>query len=493
MGTGLFGAIGYGCRVLNMTHSKHSKYAFDRRQFLRGSAAGMASLSLRTLATGLPASFLLAGHVPAHAQSLTPKTLVLAVSNLGESINCHAPGTYSSDPNDYRSQIERARVAELGADVKGSINGNDVTVEDFSESANFKLGDTDVEAARYLSYLPQDLLDRTAFIHLRTSANGHPEHARVRRVNEALLGENGRGNEQIQSAIMQEMLTAGLNNDTLFNRPMMLRGAGSFTYESTPLASYGPSDVKDLFIGSSTVTAELENMNKVYNAAIDSIYKDIKSSGTSAQMNYLDAHAASRESAIRLGDELGDLLTDVTGNSSNDQLRAAVAMAKVNLSPVIVVEYTFSGDNHGDTNLTDDVDLTIEHMNGLETFWSLLKQQGLEDQVNYATWDVFGRTFGRNSSGGRDHHNSHCVNMMIGTQINAGVLGDIEAYDFTGTRMFRAAAFNSTTGQTANPDIAGTETLAAYARTLMAYMGISEDRIDYRLPVGKTITAAFKS
>lgn len=465
---------------------------FGRRQFLSGSMASAATLSLRSLATGLPAGFLLAGHMPAYGADTGVKKLILGMSDDGESFNSYAPGTYSNNANDPRSLVERATASELGTDSRGTINGNSVTVNDFANSAIFQMGDAEVEGARYLSYLPQALLDRMSIFHLRTSANGHPEGDRVHAMNGALVSPTGRGSEEIQSAIMQEVLQQDVSATSVLSTPMVLNGGGgrlaTLNYDGVAITRYSPLDVKNLFLTSSNAT--IDNMNKVYESTIDAIYKSIKVSGTPAQQRYLDAHAASRAQASALGDQLGDLLTDVTGSTRGDQLKAAVAMAKANLAPVIVIRYAYSRDNHGDEDLADEVTTSIEQMNNLESFWSLVQAEGLEDQVNYATYDIFGRTMGRNSRGGRDHHNSSCVNMMIGSNIKAGVIGGVEEWPKSGHRLLRATGINSATGLSDSPDVSGPDTLTAYGRTLMASVGISEERINARIPSGKTVTGA---
>lgn len=456
--------------------------------------SGAVALSLRSLATGLPASFLMAGSMPCAAQS-TGKTLILAMSDDGESINSYAPGTYSSDSNDPRSQISRASVLQLGRETRGQINGQDVTAADFENSALFTMGTQQVEGARFLSLLPQSLLDRTSFFHLRTAANGHPEGQRVHQVNGALASSDGRGQEEIQSAIMQELLLSGAASGSVLNTPMVFNGGGgrlsTLTYEGTAITRYSALDVKNLFLTSNDVS--LANLNKVYDQTIDDIYKTIKRDGTLAQKKYLDTFASSRRQASILGDQLGDLLSEVSGTSKEDQIKAAIGMAKANVSPVIVIRYAFSGDNHNDANLAEELNRSIEQMNNLERFWSLVQSEGMEERVHYATFDIFGRTLGRNVRGGRDHHNSSCVNLMVGPNINPGVFGGLEAWSKGGHRLMRATGINTSTGLSANPDIEASQTLIAYSRTLMSSMGISEERINARISSSKTIFSALTS
>ena len=462
----------------------------DRRQFLARGMAGAASLSLRSLATGIPLGFLLGGHMPAYGQSTSTKSLILGMSDDGESINAYAPGAYAS-----RNGIERVTTSELGTDTRGTVNGSSVSAADFADSAIIRMGDEELEAAKFWSYLPQSLLDRMSMFHLRTAANGHPEGTNVHRVHGALMAANGRGTEEIQSAIMQEIMLANTSFNSVLSTPLVMNGGGgnlsTLTNESIAISRYSPLDIKNLFLGSSS--AELENMNKVYDSTIDAIYKSVRATGTTKQKNYLDAYASSREQASLLGDRLGNLLDSITGDSKSDQARASVALAQVQLAPVIVVRYAYSGDNHGDSNLLEEFNFTVEQLNNLTTIWDLIQSQGLEDQINYATYDIFGRTLGRNDNGGRDHHRSSCVNMMIGSNIKAGVVGGLEDWASSGHRLMQATGINSETGTSENTDIDGSETLVAYCRTLMASVGISEERINVRLPSSKTVTGALLS
>ncbi len=476
--------------------SKNTDIDKNKRTFLSRSLIGAAGLSLRSLATGLPTGFLFGGAMPSRAQQASePKSLIMAMSDDGESINSYTPGTYSSNSSDARFNVERASPAELGNTGYGSINGNTVTADDFSESSTYLLGENQVTSARFLSFLPDDLKERLAYFHIRTAANGHPEGGRVHGINSALVAENGRGTEEIQSAIMQELTLAYPGTLGILNSPVVLNGGGgrlaTLKYRGATITRYSPLDIKDLFLTENT--AEIENMARVYNNAIDEIYAELKQTGTPAQIRYLDDHALSRSQAVDLGNNLGDLLSNISSDSRGDQHKAAVSLIRANLAPVVVVRYATSKDNHNDEFLSEEVELTIEHMNAIEGLWSLLKDQGMEDQVNYATLDVFGRTFGRNTQGGRDHHNSSSTNIVFGSNIRAGQIGGVEEWPNSGHRLLSSTGINSTTGSSTNPDISIDESLAAYAKTLMASVGIPDERIQFRIPSSKIIHGALLS
>ena len=457
----------------------------DRRQFLSRGMAGVASLSLRSLATGLPIGFLLGGHMPAYAIGNTTKSLILAMSSDGESLNACHPGSFPTSENDPRSLIDRP------TEGNGTINGNAVTASDFSSSAEIQMGDSTILAPKFWSYLSQDLLDRLQFFNLRTNANGHVDAGSVNQVHSALLGPEGRGTEVLPSAIFQELLLGDAGVNTVLQSPMVLNGSSdvrlaSLYQEGVPLNRYTPLDIKELFLSENA--EEIDNMQNLYDSTIDLVYKEVISNGTPQQKSFLDAYASSRIQASSLGDKLGDLLSEINGVTKEDEARASVALVKANVSPVVVLRQKYSGDNHGTT--ATEVGLTCTQLDELELIFSLLKSQGLEDSVNYANYDVFGRHLGVNSRGGRDHHNGHCTNLMFGSNIKAGIVGGYEEWANSGSKLLRATGINSETALSDDPDISGAETLPAYCRTLMASVGISEERIEARLPASKTVTGA---
>lgn len=452
-----------------MFRKKHFDKKLTRRQIFNGSLSAAAGISLRSVATGLPASFLLTGTMPAQAQT-SSKGLILSFSDDGESFNCIGPGMYSSDSNDPRYGIERLAVHSTPVDIS--------------------LGDVQTQAASPFGNLPQGLLDRTCIFNLRTNVNGHPEGPDVRGMNGVLKDPDGRFAEEIQSAIMQELVSSNLNQGSTLLKPFVMRTGGKLgriAYEGQALTKYEPFDIRNLYLGGSA-SYDLDDMKRLYDSAIDTIYKDIKSNGTPAQKRYLDEHAATRAQAATLGDSLGQLLTDVTGNTFLDQFRVAVAMMKVNLTPVVTVQYAYSLDNHGDVEI--ELDRTEESVENLSVLWQLLNEHSLTETVTYATWDVFGRTTRINGQGGRDHLNSHCLNMIMGAGVKPGIVGGQEHHTRSGKPEIRASGINSITGLSTNPDITTDETLSAYGRTLMASLGISEERIDVRIPHSKTVSGA---
>lgn len=197
----------------------------------------------------------------------------------------------------------------------------------------------------------------------------------------------------------------------------------------------------------------------------------------------MDQHAKSRADAQLLGDQLGDLLTDINDNSVESEFKVACALASLNISSVVTVLNEYSGDNHGDTNLVDETVQTIRTLNTLNTYWDLVKSYGLEDRMLFTTLNVFGRTAGTNDRGGRDHDGSFTVGMIQGAGVNGGVYGDLVA----GTRNKKPVEVSGIS--LANGDqVSANETLSAYGKTIMTLAGCSEARVNARIPTSQVIS-----
>jgi uncharacterized protein (DUF1501 family) len=224
---------------------------------------------------------------------------------------------------------------------------------------------------------------------------------------------------------------------------------------------------------------------------IDSTYSAVKTSGTPAQRKFLDRYAQSRQEAIDLGGELGNLLSSVNTNGVVGQIKTAIALIKLNVSPVITLGLPFGGDNHNDTTLSDEVSETIQSVKDIATLWSELKAAGLQDRVNFASINVFGRTLRRVSTGGRTHHAQHHTTIAFGSNIKGGVVGGYTPIKSTGISELKAAAIKSTTGgTTGGTDIPYEHGLASVGKTLAYAAGVSTARINARIDpdVGKVIS-----
>lgn len=453
----------------------------SRRDILRGGLSSAIALALRASATGLPASFLLTGQV--QAADISPKFTILSGSSAGESMNCSAFGSFASDSNNLASLIEHPNTDDVPTTITQTVNGSTLDVRDLANAADITIGTRTVRCARAYQALPQEFLDHLVGFWHQTGVNAHPEYPSVIRANGALKSLSGNGSEELPASIAQE--TASLLG-TSTNKPFVLNG--NYTDQGLPLNPYTPTVVRDLLTGASRIPVSNDNFGQLYDLTIDKIHSTLKADGTPEQKRFLDAHASTRAQARQLGDELGALLDDIDGNDQINELKTAMALIKVKLAPVVVVRHAFSGDNHNDTTLENETTQSLQALAGLFEYWQLVNTYGLADEVVYATMNVFGRTPQRNSRGGRDHWGRLTHGFIHGMHLSGGQIGDLETFR---NNRIQASGINSQSGTADQADIAATDTLAAFSRTVMAAAGVPTDRCDARLPDGKTVEVVF--
>jgi hypothetical protein len=171
--------------------------SINRRKLLIASALSVGSLSLRSVITGLPVTFLAGLSQGVSAASTTTKFLILSHMQNGDPLNANAPGTYANDPtqtSDPLTFVQHAKVSELGA-----------IAASFETPSSFLLGDISVKAAAPWASLPVDMREHMAFWHHGTYVNAHPEFATVRRLNGAVKGADGSGTTEFGSFIAEEL------------------------------------------------------------------------------------------------------------------------------------------------------------------------------------------------------------------------------------------------------------------------------------------------
>ena len=99
-----------------------------------------------------------------------------------------------------------------------------------------------------------------------------------------------------------------------------------------------------------------------------------------------------------------------------------------------------------------------------------LRAAGLQDQVTFAAYNVFGRTLKKNGVAGRDHWGSHHATVMIGKRA-AGRRG--RRARAQGERLLRHRhRLDHRPGKPGGGDIPFAETLAAMGKTLGAAVGV---------------------
>jgi hypothetical protein len=301
----------------------------------------------------------------------------------------------------------------------------------------------------------------------------------------AVKTSQGNGSEMLSSAL------ASLGADPLscLQREPIPLGRETVTFEGQPLQNVKPSEVKALFAAQEDNLADLRS---VRDQALNELYQGLRSGGTRAQRKFLDRYLLSRDQARSLGEELGELLSGLSTNpdlqdQAGDQVKAAVALAQLRISPVITLKIPFGGDNHQDSDLSIEADQTTSGVGHIRDLWSQLGDVGLRDQVSFAMLNVFGRTFNRNSQGGRNHNRYHGVMVAFGSGIQGGVYGGV-------TSEGRAMNIDPVSGEAREQGGISSElALEAAGTSLALSMGYSEEQVNERIQGGDVIQGFIRS
>ena len=424
----------------------------SRRGFLGGTAAVGSTVLLQSLATGLPVSFLLnPNSVKAQDLNANLQTLIFSTSQAGDPVNVNCPGSY--------------------------VNG--VTNNPLLETSQSLFGEQRVRSATPWAQLPRGLRRRLAFFHHRTDSAAHPEHDLTMSFRGAVKNVNGNGSEMFPSMVAQ--LGASRMN-TLQAEPMVL-GRNRITYQSQALQNIKPLELKNLFANDEATLSDLRGLR---DRTLDRLYADLKVSGSPIQRRFLDRFLLGRDQSRTLGNSIGTLLEGLStdsdeGDDTRDQIIAAVALAKLRVTPVIVLNIPFGRDNHQDETLEMERDQTISGTANLAFLWSELRRHNIHNDVSFAMLNVFGRRFNRNERGGRDHNRHHSVMVAFGEKIKGGVYGGVNGNG-------QCRRINPNNGRPINNGgIAEGDTLGSAGKSLLAAMGHTQAEINERIRRGRVL------
>lgn len=437
----------------------HDNETLGRRDMLRRALLGAGTVGLGSLATGLP-SWILSDPLRARAETANARTLILLSTATGDPVNANVPGTY-------------------GPGLENVVHPASSSVAE----TPFMLGGKETSAARPWADLPSSILDRITFIHHGTYTNTHPNHSKVLRV----MGATAR-DEMLVSVYAKE--TGPVLGSTQLE-PIALSGT-LLSFEGRTLAKVPPRALRDAL---GAPDGSLANLQERRDADIDHIYNLYKTHGSPGHLALLDRFARTRDEARSVSDALLGRLDAVENNQTEGRILAAPVLAAMNLSPVIVLEVPFGGDNHNDPGLQREADELISglgHVSQLVNDIDSLRQDGvMSHEVVIASLNVFGRTLSRDRKGtrGRDHNGRHQCTFIVGDSINPGVVGGIQ---YEG-RDWEATGFDSNTGESRDDgDIPYSEGFPSVAKTLGCALGVSETVLEEQIHGGKAISAALR-
>jgi hypothetical protein len=429
-----------------------------RRRMLLSTLFGAGGVGLRALATGLPAAFLanprraladLAACVPEKAQSI-----IFSTSAAGDSINCSVPGTYE-DPMIVHSPDPALAPKPL------VIRGQTYT------------------AGAPWAALPQKVLDRTVFWHLMTDTPVHSKQPEVLR----LMGATP-AREMLPSLLARQLAPC---LGTVQPQPISvgaLTPSESLSYGGAALPVIPPLALRATL---ANPQGPLSGLQALRTRTLDDLYGLYKEQATPAQKRHLDSLLTSHRQVRSIEQGLLDALSLIKDNAPASQVKAAITLIQMKVSPVVVIHVPFGGDNHRDPGLQLE---TAETLTGVATIGALMEQlaaAGLEDRVSFVTLNVFGRTLGPGNNNGRTHNANHQVSLTIGKPFAGGVIGGVVPVDAD----YGALPLDAKTGA-GRPDgeIAAVDTLAAFAQTVHAAVGADPSGIKAPRNTGQVVRAA---
>jgi hypothetical protein len=316
------------------------------------------------------------------------------------------------------------------------------------------------------------VLDRTAFFHHATFTNSHANLPKVMR----LMGSTAK--QEMLPSIFAKYLAPCFG--TIQVDPISAGAGDILTIDGRSLPNIAPTGLRDLL---ARPNSPLQRLQTQRDSSLDEISGLLKDRGTKAQRDYVDSLALSRRQARALGSDLLDMLSAIKSDGSDGQVVAAVALIKMNVSPVVTIRIGFGGDNHSDADLAKAE--APQHETGVQRItqlWTALQAVGLQDQVTFAAYNVFGRTLKKNGITGRDHWGSHHATVMMGKNIRPGVVGGLEPK----SNEYYATGIDSASGRSGS-DIPFAETLSAMGKTLGSAVGLDSGVLDRYIAGGKVV------
>ena len=434
-----------------------------RRQTLLSLLYGPGLIGLRAAVTGLPVGLLYAAQQgslirasqAATAASVTPQFLIFSTSASGDPVNCNTPGCYD-DP-----KIMHAKDADMAA-------------------TPMSLGSVRTTGARLWSTLPQPMLDRTSFFHHGTYTVVHPDQNKILHLHNTL------SKGEILPSALSKALAPGLG--TLRRQPIDLNGFvdGTITCDGLLQPSLTPRTLATSLSAPAGKQGD-PNLLRLRDETLDGLNSWVKAQGKSYQALLIDQFATSRNQVRALQENVVTQLASIVGNEADSQLKAAVVLFQMKVTPVVMMKFSFGGDNHEDDGFAQELSEHRSALATLATLPALLASAGLSDKVTFCSLNVFGRHL--EELDGRQHNDQHSVSIISGANVRGSVVGGVSYIG--GGNPFRATPINSATGAAdAGGDVTFGDTLASYGKTLAAACGVGQKGIDDVFLRGKIVAGA---
>jgi hypothetical protein len=257
------------------------------------------------------------------------------------------------------------------------------------------------------------VLDRTVFWHIMTNTPVHPKERDVLQ----LMGASSP--TEMLPSLLAKALAPCLN--TIQTEPISLCGV-PLTFGGLVLPIIHPLGLKGTLASD---TGPLGQLEKVRDQTLSQMYALYKNGATPAQQAYIDSMVTSQNQIRSISQNLLGALDNIKDDNIESQILAAITLIRMNVSPVLVINIPFGGDNHRDPGLATEIAQTNSGVGNLVSLLTQLQSAGLQDQVTFMTLSVFGRTLAGNDNGvsadtGRGHNGGHQVSVSIGKPFKGG-------------------------------------------------------------------------
>jgi Protein of unknown function (DUF1501) len=274
-------------------------------------------------------------------------------------------------------------------------------------------------------------------------------------------------------------------------QPISLSGSATeaIYYQGAPQALLTPTTLSSVLSSPSNGLGSAD-LVKLRDQGLDALLAFARSQGQTAQRSFIDRYATSTAQLRTLQDRLLASLATIKNNSPDSQIQAAIILFQMRVTPVVVVNVGFGGDNHGDPGLAGEI---AGHQTGVATLAKMtqtLATAGMTDQVTFAMTNVFGRTMiASQSTNGRQHNPGHHVSLIIGPRVRGSVIGGV-GQSMAG-KEYTALPIDSATGRAAaSGDVAFSATFGAMGKTLGAAVGLPQGNLDTNVLAGAVIRTA---
>ena len=251
------------------------------------------------------------------AEQRQPQFLIMNLSQDGDPFNASCPGVYDT--------------------------GLDGVLHNQQESmapTPFQLGAQQVVAAKPWSDLKTSqsrAVDRMAFVHHSTRTNIHPQFGAVMSLMGSSRGENGENMSEYLPSILAQGLFSELG--TIQSQPLNLSGP-RVDFRGQTLNQTQPNTLGRLFPTVSGVNSQLRDMR---DADLMKLHNALKTSGTTKQQDWLESQASSLSELRQLDEVLVQGFSEITENTPEAAIDAAILAFKLNITPVATIGIPFGG------------------------------------------------------------------------------------------------------------------------------------------------------